>query len=470
MRIKNIIACGLIYIVANICAGQSIEKRFPVNTTELTVLENNEIVISTYGALLDINGNEKFSLYINQAEILVSCPTTDKCILMCGIHSQSEGFVLFKSDTNGNVVWKKTFHDSLSISKSPYGCVSTPDSGAIIFGRVEDSAGWKYFAFKIDISGNLVWSKKINIPELYPPKAIVTGDGAFVLVVANYILKLNSAGDYLWSKQIQNSFNVSCISEDPQGKYTIGDGGNFPSYIFQLDTNGSLISSKSISIGIGDLCFLKDSSMVIFFITNGSSSSTDYKFAHVDYSGHIISAVEIPGFSTNTALDIEPWQNGYAAIGNNGFMGWSALYATNNPDQLACAVPLPATPIITPYQTTVDSSSVTLQSFGFIDADSFNVIQNHPSYPFFCGTTNISDLNNEQLNIFPNPAENEVEIQTDYKSECQIILMDIFGRNVYQNNFQTGDFRIDVSSLKKGIYFIRLNGHNLIQQGKLIKE
>lgn len=69
----------------------------------------------------------------------------------------------------------------------------------------------------------------------------------------------------------------------------------------------------------------------------------------------------------------------------------------------------------------------------------------------------------EQLiQFFPNPSSSWIKIQSNSFSPSQIelIILDIFGKEVYQHHINSKEEIIDVSFLNNGIYFIQASGTN----------
>lgn len=99
-------------------------------------------------------------------------------------------------------------------------------------------------------------------------------------------------------------------------------------------------------------------------------------------------------------------------------------------------------------------------------------------------STSISDIFSvakksgmQQLSIVPNPANNDISFDFVAQSNTEVIarVIDLSGRVVLTSNYgkayigQTG-FRLDVSSLTTGLYFVELNQDNVKAIGKLSKQ
>lgn len=75
---------------------------------------------------------------------------------------------------------------------------------------------------------------------------------------------------------------------------------------------------------------------------------------------------------------------------------------------------------------------------------------------FYYGETilGIETVAKPKLSVFPNPVKNHLNMTSGALLQSMIIY-DIQGRQVYTSTFQETDARIDASSLKAGIYFLK---------------
>ena len=81
-------------------------------------------------------------------------------------------------------------------------------------------------------------------------------------------------------------------------------------------------------------------------------------------------------------------------------------------------------------------------------------------------TTSIDQYDNVDINIYPNPATNyiNVEVATDDAQDFNASIVDMMGKTVYSEQFGhnggTEIYNIPVNNLAKGIYFLHLNNAN----------
>jgi len=84
----------------------------------------------------------------------------------------------------------------------------------------------------------------------------------------------------------------------------------------------------------------------------------------------------------------------------------------------------------------------------------------------------INEMQNEniQVNIFPNPCSGTLQITGNEFQKTEMEIYNISGECVLQRELYNGAHEINVTSLSKGIYVIKLTSANQTVQSKLIKE
>lgn len=80
----------------------------------------------------------------------------------------------------------------------------------------------------------------------------------------------------------------------------------------------------------------------------------------------------------------------------------------------------------------------------------------------------IYDVENNMLTLYPNPASSVVSINVAMEGSVDISIVDMNGRTVYSQNGNDGLFSVDVSTLAKGAYFVRVVGEQATAIRKLI--
>jgi len=81
----------------------------------------------------------------------------------------------------------------------------------------------------------------------------------------------------------------------------------------------------------------------------------------------------------------------------------------------------------------------------------------------------IAEKNNENIiSVYPNPAISNLTIETMQRST--IVISNLQGQNLFQQQLLQGKTAIDIGILAKGIYILRLNSNNKTAVTKIVKE
>jgi hypothetical protein len=87
--------------------------------------------------------------------------------------------------------------------------------------------------------------------------------------------------------------------------------------------------------------------------------------------------------------------------------------------------------------------------------------------------THIENLvsNNEQIAIYPNPANNNIIIENTFLTKDQIIsVYNIQGQLLIQQPLLKAKTNVDISTFAKGVYFVKEKSENGIAVEKFVKE
>ena len=94
-----------------------------------------------------------------------------------------------------------------------------------------------------------------------------------------------------------------------------------------------------------------------------------------------------------------------------------------------------------------------------------------------CGVQNFSIVDDtgvfsetgdhQELELFPNPADDHIEIQTS-QLPCRLSILDVSGKVVLQQVLSNQKNRVDTGSLADGIYFIKLENGTYCKTNNLI--
>ena len=135
------------------------------------------------------------------------------------------------------------------------------------------------------------------------------------------------------------------------------------------------------------------------------------------------------------------------ANGNNANLPTGNFSATSNPD-LACVQ--------------VDDMDYSTTNWTSIDSAT--------SFSIDCsGTTSILEMEKQDVNIYPNPVQNELFIELENGQITEANILDLSGKTIksmVNNNANS----IDVSSLKQGVYILRVYTASGVSTKRFIKQ
>ncbi|MFC2111141.1 SBBP repeat-containing protein [Bacteroidota bacterium] len=79
--------------------------------------------------------------------------------------------------------------------------------------------------------------------------------------------------------------------------------------------------------------------------------------------------------------------------------------------------------------------------------------------------------NNSNINIFPNPANNQIIIENlRQKNDFVLSILNLNGQEVFKQHINESKTQIDISNLRSGLYFVKLINAKTLEIRKIIKE
>jgi len=442
-----------------------------------------------------------------------------------GIEWNNPDLFVSKLDSAGHFKWAKrmggtgeAWGSSIAVDPSGKGAVYILGSftGTIDFNPGEEpfeltSNGiHDFFILKLDRLGKLLWAKSIggakedfgfamaidpNNSDVYitgdftgevdfdpsDSSHIFTSGPSFDI----FILKLNSEGDFVWVKPMYGSgskggagYSITLdpngsgevyttgyyegeVDFDPDGKgiYNLQSQGLNDVFISKLDRAGNFVWAKSMG-GVGD----DKGNAIVFdpevdggaYIMGNFTQTTDFDPGPDNYSLTAVHSNDIFISKLNGSGDflwVKPIWAIQANQSNSLALGGQTLYTTGlflNPN------------------ITFDSIEISNPSDSGAFWDVFVAKLNTTI------TTSVTEINHLPINIYPNPATNELTIEFDEGElfETDITLFNILGEVVFSSpNEKIGQKKtIDISSLPAGIYFVELNIDGARAVEKVVKE
>ena len=82
----------------------------------------------------------------------------------------------------------------------------------------------------------------------------------------------------------------------------------------------------------------------------------------------------------------------------------------------------------------------------------------------------IQQLAVDDIQIFPNPAKDQLNIIVPELDGQQIIIVNIHGQQVYSSELTNQHTKVDISLFEKGLYFVQILSENQNLVRKVVKE
>lgn len=426
--------------------------------------------------------------------------STDSILFNQPIIGNSYGNKIFllKFDNNGNLIWSKTgttidtsqFANNIAISKivsagNDIYVSGTTRKGSftfleqtIPFTDMENS-----FVFKVNSSGNNIWSKFTKGKYGNSLTSIAT-DGASVFLTGQFRSSISIDSDtILYAPSFPNTneriFNIkldsngSVIWSNDEGGLYVYSGtsayGNAPRSII-ADNNGSIYVAGSYQdITGGGSNGVKQRP----FISKYNSNSGQHIWTNKNFSPGFPNEIRRIMLDSNQNLICTGWYNGNFEVGNfvtftsglntnsflltfNGLDGSFLMDAKNigmsdntNGVFVSCMSPTKSFFLIGGrYQ-----DSLSFENFALTDGG-------YGGNAFWCKysfapPTSIQSSQNKLTNsvaIFPNPSGKEIVIDSKLIESGKIIMRNSIGNVVYQSKWNKYKSNIGVSTFPQGIY------------------
>lgn len=451
-----------------------------------TDFSGNILWSKTYGGSLDEIDSQMKQTYDGGYILLGYTDSNDGDVT--GNHGQYDYWVV-KIDSLGNIEWSKCLGGSYV--DFGYGIDIAKDSGYICNGYTGSNDGdvsgnhgqYDYWVVKLDRTGNIKWQKTLGgsdndlglcISSTVDGGAIVGGftysnDGDVQCLrhgsSDSWVVKLDSTGQIEWENCYGGSQDenvVSIIPTNDNGYIFTGitysnDGdvsgnhGNGDFWVVKLDHFGNLIWQKCFGgSALDGPNFIKQSMDGNYFI-GGDALSNDG-----DVHGN---------HSFNTSYD-DMW---LIKIDTQGNLLWQQCFGGHMNENLQDMVELTGGNLLLLGGTSTSDNSGDVQCNhhgpGTTDVWFLSVTDTT-----FVGVDN-HKVKNKNITIYPNPASDKVTVEfTGAFKETNLVLVDIEGQQLLTRQITELKTQIDISSLPRGVYFVRLTNDSTVEVGKFVKE
>jgi hypothetical protein len=350
----------------------------------------------------------------NKITILGSTDST------CGsIASGNYKFHLLQIDTSLNIIFQKTY-GSTCVYRSAYSIDTTHSNGFIMCGY-EDSPTSTTRVIKTDSLGNQLWTRNYGIINTTAPSILATRTSGYL--IATNEIDSTYMSSFFWMTM----------------------------KLYRIDENGDTLWTKTI--GNKNMVFTPTSVKQLAnddFIISGTKGVPRY-----DVSGNLVSD-QLHGFlcRTDSSGNIK-WFNNYVGNYTNDSTAENFLMDVSPTSDGGFV----ASGWVTPTDTSTQDAWV-------IKVDSMGCLS-----PGCNGTVGINtiQLGFPEFNIYPNPANDFIDIETDFKN-CYFSVLDVTGKLILREKIVQNKTRIELSNYSNGLYFIQLQSNEKILSKKFIKQ
>ena len=323
----------------------------------------------------------------------------------------------------------------------------TIDSGYVVIGVTENfpAGDSDICAIKIDEFGTVQWAKKFGGPgNDYAITIVQSSDSGFIIGGLTtsfgagaedvYAIKTNQNGDTMWTKTYGSSGKDwgIYIEEKPDGKFVIFGSSVSCAGIYRIE-----IDSTGDSLNCGCIQFSTGTSPFIC----GRTNDHGYLAAGVRWiggGGIFLSKMDsLMDSGCNQAVGIPTWENNPSSSAGN------FLYSVF-PGLIQSSILIPN------WASPPDTISIDL-----------------------CSTTSLSTIfPEEKITLSPNPVMSLLTVTFDQSITGSVEIFNLLGEKIGINQelVRNSEFKIDLSNLDPGIYFVKVETENGTSVQKLVKQ
>jgi hypothetical protein len=387
--------------------------------------------------------------------------------------------LLAKLNQNGDPLWSKEYEPEIGTGQYSASTINFDQDSNLIF---QFSLYNSTMNYKIDRSGSLIWGKNIQADTTEGGK-----NPGFDII--------DIEGKTLFSSKFENTTSFGLLDEvgDPiyQRSYQLGDYSQIHSLLKISSTQAlcfgfaELANSIppiliSLNINNGDINWIKQiptfdwdysDNCQLFKLNDSLILSTllndDNVYYYLDTLNFSVNPIKLAFQNTLYNSSLSFVKNENSLIKHSSFTeNFTNKVKSGIWNELECG--LVSEPIIQmeTFDQIIDTLlSITYSEFPeeeYITTSSEQIqIQSFD----YCEKLNIPTLDKLTLSIWPNPAEEKINIQTD-KKITQISIIDLNGKTLQVNQSK----QIDISALPAGIYILKCNFDNRTIRRKFIKK
>ena len=441
---------------------------------------------------------ETFSIKKVSDGNLVVCGTGNG--LLCNTVCKKDMWVV-KIDTSANFLWGRSFGNIINDGNDIAYDIAEDASGNIIVTGQVYITGYdvRTFLCSLNQQGDTLWTRVYGMNSGWQTGKCVavssTGNiymGGSGLNSGPLLTKHSSNGDLLWAKAYSSGFGtIFGIYEQNNGSLTLAAenivSGNNVLCVFNVNADGTLNWSKKITLNDANRKIYtrgtwEDASGNIYF--------AGYHYDGINYTGYTPYLIKLDasanliwakhytdGYGKGSVLTTHPTQGivfGGEHISNEMTQWWSHqpefwLIHMDDNGQTDCFSDMPVTiqnhtlaPLTKSFTRFFNyTSAIPLPSSGLLDVY---------KKPTCSNTLGISQHEEVQFEIYPNPATSQIKIKaTPILFGSSYKIYDQLGQVILKGILSDENTTIDLGNLSGGIYLFSV-GENLKQKFKVIKE
>ncbi len=312
------------------------------------------------------------------------------------------------------------------------------------------------FIVKLNSVGDTLWTKEFLQSSFdsypYSISVIQTSDGGYMmlgntddthnLILQSPLIKLNSSGDTLWTKSFIFNYGRGWMSNIRQ----TSDGGYIIGGCIEQDTNmktgcfAILIKTNELGDTLWTKLYGKKA------INNSFTQIYEYNMAQTNDGGNVLVGwtgnFSVGGFVVKTDL-----------LGNSTCDAGHAIFSVMK------------FPFTVYSGTNIYTGSIESRIPVTIGLGSTSSID-----PCLIITEINEEHKENNLLIYPNPAEDNLTVEIASSMDAIISIYNIQGQLIMNHNLKFEKTKIDISNFSKGMYFLKINSKNGITIKKFMKE
>lgn len=389
--------------------------------------------------------NDESATYVQQ--------TSDNGFIIIGgtnsCTEMSSHMVVVKLDAEGNIIWSEILI-GYNVPDHAHSIKETPNGDFLMTGFMTDSLllGGA-FLMKLDSAGNILWTKKYYITfgsYCEGSDLLITNDG-ILIYVADYdyglvIMKTDFVGNISWAKSYGIMAHYHSEQAAPKMHTTsdncyvlVNDQGINYSTLLKIDSVGNPVWAKDLLLDAIEAIEAPDSGLFIvgygpvIGLKSAPSSNPQIGVIKTDYSGNSIDCVSPSHYNS---------QSVYVYKDQVSFVN---IYAGTQVSER---------PIISDLALIIDNGCV-----GYLEA------------------INENSTAKSNMVIYPNPTEGRITIENLSKNSNTrgfITIFNIHGQMLLTESLQEYSTEIDLSLLPQGVYTVHITNNDGTVQIKLIKQ